>query len=78
MSSEPRIMAELKRAEFLKPEIREKYKLPETGLIIKITTRFSPAEFNYIAIQNTFSEYLKNQVNSIDMSRFIDEVRQQI
>ena len=74
----PEISVELKRSENLKPEVRKKYGLPNTGLVIKKIVRNSPAEFYYTFARNGFLQYLDEEAAKTDMNSIVAKIKSKI
>ena len=74
----PGISIELKRAENLKPEVRKKYNLPDTGLVVKKIVRNSPAEFYYTPAKNGFLQHIREEESKVDMSQIVTEMKAKI
>ena len=71
----PDISIELKSADSLKPDIREKWKLTEPGLVVKKITRDSPAEFTYLPASGGFLKYFGDVLNKTDMKPLIRRIK---
>ncbi len=78
MEMSPPISIELKLAENLKPEVRNKYKLPAKGLVIKKVSHASPLKIEYIVPEAGFSSHLADLLEETDMQDFVELARQRL
>ncbi len=74
---EPRVRIGLKKAEDIKPEVREKHNLPDSGIVVKTITKASPMDINYEAIGGTFFNRLDEGISNLDPS-FIEGMNKEL
>ena len=71
----PNVDVEIRKVENLKENVREKWKLGDTGIAFKIMTHNSPYEFRYEKIEGSFFDSVSKSLKSIDLSAFVKRSR---
>lgn len=74
MEDKPEVKIEILRAEHIKPEIRDIHKLPESGIVIKKSTRTSPSQDFYEPVNSPFLDRLNLNLNKLS-SGVLDKLK---
>lgn len=71
---------EIMSIETLKPEIRKDIGEAQTGIVIKKTTRYSPATFSYefVGSSSAFVEKIESMASRIDTKALAEGVRKHL